>query len=90
MTEEQSIGRGEILALTTEIVSAHLANNATGQSDVPDLIQSVFSKLSELAERGGRRVGGTDAGGSDQEVGDRRPYRMSGRRQETEDGSSGI
>ena len=28
MTDEQAIGRGEILALTTEIVSAHLANNA--------------------------------------------------------------
>jgi predicted transcriptional regulator len=49
MTEEQTIGKGEILALTTEIVSAHLANNAVGQGDVPDLIQSVFAKLSELA-----------------------------------------
>ena len=36
MTEDQSIGRGEILALMTEIVSAHLANNAVGQSEVPD------------------------------------------------------
>lgn len=49
MTEEQIIGRGEILALTTEIVSAHVANNAIVQSDVPDLIQSVFTKLAELA-----------------------------------------
>ena len=49
MTEDQSIGRGEILALTTEIVSAHLANNAVVQSDVPDLIQSVYNKLNELA-----------------------------------------
>jgi predicted transcriptional regulator len=49
MTEEQTIGRGEILALTTEIVSAHVANNSVVQSDVPDLIQQVYSKLSELA-----------------------------------------
>lgn len=49
MTEDQMIGRGEILALTTEIVSAHVANNAIGQRDVPELIQSVFAKLNELA-----------------------------------------
>ena len=49
MTEEQTIGRGEILALTTEIVSAHVANNAVGQRDVPELIQTVFAKLNELA-----------------------------------------
>ena len=45
MNEEQAIGRGEILALTTEIVSAHLANNSVTQNDVAGLIQSVFSKL---------------------------------------------
>ena len=49
MTEDQVIGRGEILALVTEIVSAHVANNAVTQSDVPELIQAVFSKISELA-----------------------------------------
>ena len=49
MTEEQTIGRGEILALTTEIVSAHVANNPVVQNDVAELIQSVFTKLSELA-----------------------------------------
>ncbi len=54
MTEEQTIGRGEILALTTEIVSAHVANNAIVQNDVPELIQSVFTKLSELA--GGEEI----------------------------------
>jgi predicted transcriptional regulator len=49
MTEEQAIGRGEILALMTEIVSAHVANNAVTGNDVPELIQSVFNKLNELA-----------------------------------------
>ena len=47
--EEQSIGRGEILALTTEIVSAHVANNSVVQAEVPDLIQQVYNKLNELA-----------------------------------------
>ena len=49
MTEDQVIGRGEILALMTEIVSAHVANNAVTQNDVPELIQSVFNKINELA-----------------------------------------
>ncbi len=49
MSEEQAIGRGEILALMTEIVSAHLANNSIGQGEVPELIQSVYNKLNELA-----------------------------------------
>ena len=49
MTEDQTINRGELLALTAEIVSSHVANNSVVQSDMPDLIQSVFSKLSDLA-----------------------------------------
>ena len=49
MTEDQGIGRGEILALTTEIVSAHLSNNAVGQTEVAELIQLVFNKINELA-----------------------------------------
>ncbi|HPG22087.1 MAG TPA: MucR family transcriptional regulator [Amaricoccus sp.] len=49
MTEDQTISRGELLALTAEIVSSHVANNSVVQSDMPDLIQSVFSKLSDLA-----------------------------------------
>ncbi len=49
MTEEQTISRGELLALTAEIVSAHVANNSVGQGDVPELIQSIYGKLTELA-----------------------------------------
>jgi predicted transcriptional regulator len=49
MSEEQNVSKGELLALTTEIVSAHLANNAVVQNDVPDLIQQVYAKLSDLA-----------------------------------------
>ncbi|PJN94322.1 MucR family transcriptional regulator [Amaricoccus sp. HAR-UPW-R2A-40] len=39
-----------MLALTTEIVSAHLANNSVTQTDVAGFIQSVYAKLSELAQ----------------------------------------
>jgi predicted transcriptional regulator len=49
MTEEQTIGRGEILALMTEIVSAHVANNSVVNNEVPDLMQSVYNKINELA-----------------------------------------
>ena len=49
MDEEQAIGRGEILALTTEIVSAHVANNNVGSAEVPEFIQKIYGKLSELA-----------------------------------------
>ncbi len=49
MTEEQAISRGELLALTAEIVSAHVANNPVGRGDVPELIQSIYGKLTELA-----------------------------------------
>ena len=50
MSDEITVERGDILALTSEIVSAHVAHNAVVQNDVPDLIQSVFTKLRELAD----------------------------------------
>ena len=40
--------RGELLALTSEIVSAHVGNNAIGRDQVAALIQSVFDTLSAL------------------------------------------
>ena len=40
--------RGELLALTSEIVSAHVGNNAIGRDQVAQLIQSVFDTLSAL------------------------------------------
>lgn len=42
----ETINRSELLALTSEIVSAHVGNNAVG--DVATLIQSVFDALSGL------------------------------------------
>jgi len=35
MSEEQIIGKGEILGLTTEIVSSHVSNNPVAASDLP-------------------------------------------------------
>ena len=49
MSEDNAISRSELLALTGEIVSAHLANNAVARDEVAPLIQSVFDKLNALA-----------------------------------------
>lgn len=49
MSEEQTIEKGEILALTSEIVSSHVSNNSVPSAEVPELIQTVFVKLNELA-----------------------------------------
>lgn len=38
----------ELLALTTEIVSAHVSNNVVAVSDLPALISGVHASLSEL------------------------------------------
>jgi predicted transcriptional regulator len=49
MSEDQTINRAELLALTTEIVSSHVSNNSTGQENLAELIQSVFDTLTALA-----------------------------------------
>lgn len=49
MSAEQPIEKGELLALTTEIVSSHVANNTVATTDLPELIQTIYSKLSDLA-----------------------------------------
>lgn len=48
MSEEQIVDKGEILNLTTEIVSSHVANNTVAAADLPGLIEVVYSKLSAL------------------------------------------
>ena len=50
MDQEQTIEKGELLALTSEIVSSHVATNQVAQNQLPELIQSVYEKLSMLAE----------------------------------------
>jgi predicted transcriptional regulator len=49
MPEDQSIDRSELLALTAEIVAAHVGNNAVAGTEVGALIQSVFDTLRGLA-----------------------------------------
>ncbi|MFQ5621835.1 MAG: MucR family transcriptional regulator [Paracoccaceae bacterium] len=49
MAEQEVIEKGELLALTSEIVSSHVANNAVEPVQLPELIQAVFEKLNVLA-----------------------------------------
>ena len=49
MPDDKSIDRSELLALTAEIVAAHVGNNAVAGADVSGLIQSVFDTLRGLA-----------------------------------------
>src|SRR5258708_39658791 len=46
MTENAS--SGDILALTTEIVAAHVSNNTVAVADLPQLINQVYQSLSTL------------------------------------------
>jgi predicted transcriptional regulator len=46
---DETIDRSELLALTAEIVAAHVGNNAVGGAEVAGLIQSVFDTLGRLA-----------------------------------------
>lgn len=39
---------GDLLSLTTEIVSAHVANNIVSLGDLPQLIQDVYKTLSSV------------------------------------------
>ena len=48
MPEDQSLTRSDALALTAEIVGAHLSNNAVNGADVPGFIQAVFETLTAL------------------------------------------
>ena len=44
--------KSELLELTSEIVSAHVGANNIASSDVPKLIEEVFSTLNKLATNG--------------------------------------
>ena len=44
----QETDNAELLALTTDIVASHVANNSVNVADLPQLIQQVFGALSEL------------------------------------------
>lgn len=45
----EAIAENDLLALTSDIVSSHVANNSVAVGDVPQLIQSVYTTLAALA-----------------------------------------
>ena len=47
MTESSQV-HNELLALTADLVSSHFANNSVAPSDVPGVIESVYSTLAKL------------------------------------------
>jgi predicted transcriptional regulator len=49
MAADQSLDRGELVALAAEIVAAHVGNNAVAGNEVGALIQLVFDTLQGLA-----------------------------------------
>ncbi len=50
MSEAQKIAKSELLSLTADIVSAHVSNNPVPPADLTSVIESVFAKLTDLAE----------------------------------------
>ena len=52
MTDNE-IPKVDILAQTSDIVSAYVSNNAISASDLPALLTSVYSQLEKLAESDG-------------------------------------
>lgn len=47
---ENAVDHSELLALTSDIVAAHVSNNAVSSSDLPGLIETVYGTLSGLAQ----------------------------------------
>lgn len=43
------VDHSELLALTSDIVAAHVSNNAVSSTDLPGLIETVFGTLSGLS-----------------------------------------
>lgn len=46
--DESSAAHDELLSLTADIVSSHVANNTVAVSDLSNIIESVYSTLSRL------------------------------------------
>jgi predicted transcriptional regulator len=49
MTDEIAIARHETVELTTDLVSAYVANNSVGTAALPELISSVHAALTALS-----------------------------------------
>ena len=65
-----------VLALTAQIVSAHVGSNKVAADDLPGLIEQVFDALSAAG-------GGAGPGGFDRKIRIPRSYRLPGGRKET-------
>lgn len=50
--EEKQVLREDLLALTAEIVSSHVANNSVAVAELPELIERVFNTLNILGGEG--------------------------------------
>ena len=64
----------DLLALTTEIVAAHVSNNTVAVGDLPQLINQVYNSLANIGSVPARTRGAAAAGSPDQEIG---PCRIS-------------
>ena len=49
---DRTAAHNELLSLTADIVSSHVANNTVAVSDLPHVIQNVFGTLSRLGVEG--------------------------------------
>ena len=49
MTDETTVDKAEVLALTSEIVSSHVSNNPVAAADLASLIEVVYNKLEDLS-----------------------------------------
>jgi hypothetical protein len=84
MTDQPS--RDDVLALTTEIVSAYLSNNChSRQRNSRPIIEQVFKHALEREQRRRRDGRPSATGGADQEIGEPGLHRLSRRRQEAQD-----
>jgi predicted transcriptional regulator len=45
---DQEMGQNDLLTLTAEIVSSHVANNTVAVNDLPNLINNVYTSLAGL------------------------------------------
>ncbi|WP_316015469.1 MucR family transcriptional regulator [Roseobacter sp. HKCCA0434] len=49
MTETPIVDKSELLGFVSDIVSSHVSNNPVAMSELPGLIESVYTKLNELS-----------------------------------------
>ncbi len=52
MENKVTVNKQELLALTAEIVSSHVANNSVAVGELPQLIEQVFGTLDSLSGAG--------------------------------------